>query len=131
MNLAEQPITTILPVTDTGRARSFYQDKLGLPFIGDDAEGKPQFGLAGGATLALIEKPPGAQGQHTALSFEVSGIEAAIAQLSDAGVEFADYDLPGLRTVAHICTLGSEKAAWFADPDGNILCLHEVTGRPS
>jgi hypothetical protein len=21
--------------------------------------------------------------------------------------------------------LGSEKAAWFEDPEGNILCLHE------
>jgi hypothetical protein len=21
--------------------------------------------------------------------------------------------------------LGSEKAAWFNDPEGNILCLHE------
>jgi hypothetical protein len=27
--------------------------------------------------------------------------------------------------VAHVCVLGSEKAAWFEDPEGNILCLHE------
>jgi catechol 2,3-dioxygenase-like lactoylglutathione lyase family enzyme len=128
MKLSDQPITTILPVTDTDRARSFYQDRLGLPFQGADSEGKPMFGLAGGATLALIEKPPGAQGQHTALSFEVTGLEAAIAELSQAGVEFADYDLPGLRTVDHVFSMGQEKAAWFSDPDGNILCLHEVTG---
>jgi hypothetical protein len=25
--------------------------------------------------------------------------------------------------------LGAEKAAWFKDPDGNILCLHEPLGR--
>jgi hypothetical protein len=24
-----------------------------------------------------------------------------------------------------VCVLGSEKAAWFQDPEGNILCLHE------
>ena len=40
-------------------------------------------------------------------------------------VVFADYDLPGLQTVEHVCVLGSEKAAWFLDPEGNILCLHE------
>jgi len=24
--------------------------------------------------------------------------------------------------------LGAEKAAWFNDPEGNILCLHEDIG---
>ena len=38
---------------------------------------------------------------------------------------FADYDLPELRRVAHACVLGSGKAAWFNDTEGNILCLHE------
>ena len=43
--------------------------------------------------------------------------------LSTAG--FEDYDLPGFRTVEHVCVLGSEKAAWFKDTEGNVLCLHE------
>ena len=29
------------------------------------------------------------------------------------------------KTVEHVCVLGSEKAAWFEDTEGNILCLHE------
>lgn len=49
----------------------------------------------------------------------------AVAALEQRGVRFADYDLPGLKTVEHVCVLGSEKAAWFEDPEGNILCLHE------
>lgn len=128
MNLSDSPITTILPVTDTARSRAFYRDSLGLRYLGEDSEGKPLFGLAGGATLSLIEKPPGAQGEHTAMSFEVSGLEAAIAELSGAGIVFADYDLPDLHTVDHVATMGDEKAAWFSDPDGNILCLHESLG---
>jgi hypothetical protein len=40
-------------------------------------------------------------------------------------VSFLDYDLPDLKTTNHVCVLGSEKAAWFADTEGNILCLHE------
>ena len=59
------------------------------------------------------------------MSFRVDDILAAIAELKARGVAFADYDLPGLKTVEHVCVLGSEKAAWFADPEGNILCLHE------
>ena len=64
-------------------------------------------------------------GAHTTASFEVEDISASIAQLSGRGVDFEDYDLPGLKTVDKVCVLGGEKAAWFKDPDGNILCLHE------
>ena len=38
---------------------------------------------------------------------------------------FEDYDLPGLKTVGHVCVLGAEKAAWFKDTEGNFLCIHE------
>ena len=59
------------------------------------------------------------------VSFQVEGIEPAIAALEARGVTFADYDLPGFKTVGHVCVLGSEKAAWFQDSEGNILCMHE------
>jgi len=66
--------------------------------------------------------------EHTALSFRVPRIEPAVAALKARGVRFADYDYPGLKTVNHVCVLGSEKAAWFEDTEGNILCLHEDLG---
>jgi catechol 2,3-dioxygenase-like lactoylglutathione lyase family enzyme len=128
--LNHAPVTTILPITDPRRARTFYEDLLGLPCAGADAEGKLIFGLAGGATLALTQRPEGAQAAHTAMSFEVTDIADSVRQLEQAGVRFEDYDLPGLRTVDHVCVLGSEKAAWFEDPDHNILCLHE-SGPPA
>ena len=30
-----------------------------------------------------------------------------------------------LKTVDGVCVLGSEKAAWFKDTEGNILCIHQ------
>lgn len=126
MGLASAPATTILPIAHPEQARAFYADVLGLPFRGTDADGKLLFDLSAGATLALIEKPAGAQASHTALSFEVTDIVSAIADLESRGAVFADYDLPGLRTTEHVCVLGAEKAAWFEDPDGNILCVHET-----
>ena len=125
MGLAGAPATTILPIAKPEEARAFYSSVLGLPFRGTDADGKLLFGLSGGATLALVEKPAGAQAAHTAMSFEVPDIVSAIVDLQSRGVVFADYDLPGLRTTEHVCVLGAEKAAWFEDLDGNILCLHE------
>lgn len=124
-NLAVSPTTTILPITDPERALEFYRESLGLPYLGTDAEGTLHFGLAHGAQLGLLPKPAGAQSENTMISFEVAAIEDVIRELEDKGVQFADYDLPDLHTVDHVCVLGAQKAAWFTDPDGNILCLHE------
>lgn len=122
--LAAAPLTTMLPVKDLDRAREFYVTKLGLEAEGLAADGKFLM-RAGGTRLALFPKPGGTKADHTAVSFQVRDIAAAIRQLESRGVVFADYDLPGLKTVEHVCVLGSEKAAWFQDPEGNILCLHE------
>ncbi len=117
-------VTCMLPVKDMARARRFYEDQLALVPQGLRPDGKFTYRL-GGTTLALFPKPEGTKAEHTALSFRVEHIEGAIAELKSRGVRFADYDFPDFKTVEHVCVLGSEKAAWFEDPEGNILCLHE------
>jgi len=117
-------VTLMLPVKDMARARRFYEQGLGLVPGGLKPDGKFVYQL-GGTELALFPKPEGTRAEHTAVSFRVDDIRAAIRALEARGVEFAEYDLPGLKTVEHVCVLGSEKAAWFQDPEGNILCLHE------
>ncbi len=116
--------TCILPVKDMQRARRFYEGGLGLVAVGEKPDGKFVYKL-GGTEIALFPRAEGTKATHTALSFRVPDIAAAIKNLEARGVAFADYDLPGLKTVEHVCVLGSEKAAWFNDPEGNILCLHE------
>lgn len=117
-------VTCMLPVKDLGRARDFYERALGLPPLGLKPDGKFVY-RCGGTELALFPKPEGTKAEHTALSFRVPDIAAAIQALKARGVRFADYDLPGLKTVEHVCVLGAERAAWFEDTEGNILCLHE------
>jgi catechol 2,3-dioxygenase-like lactoylglutathione lyase family enzyme len=117
-------VTAMLPVKDLARARSFYEKQLGLEPAGLKPDGKFVY-LCGGTELALFPRPGGTKAEHTAISFKVDDIRVAIRELEGRGVKFADYDLPGLKTVEHVCVLGSEKAAWFQDPEGNILCLHE------
>jgi len=117
-------ITCMLPVKDLERARRFYSEQLGLEAVGAKPDGKYVY-RCGGTELALFPKPGGTKAEHTAVSFQVKDIAAAIRALEANGVVFADYDLPGFKTVEHVCVLGSEKAAWFQDPEGNILCLHE------
>ncbi len=124
ISLSDTQVTCMLPVKDMTRARRFYEEQLGLVPEGLRPDGKFNYRL-GGTVLALFPRPEGTKAEHTAVSFRVERIEPAIAALEARGVRFADYDLPGLKTVGHVCVLGSEKAAWFADPEGNILCLHE------
>jgi catechol 2,3-dioxygenase-like lactoylglutathione lyase family enzyme len=122
--LARAGVTAILPVKELERARDFYVNRLGLEAEGLAADGK--FILrASGTRLALMPKPGGTKAEHTALSFKVDNIAAEIQALKARGVSFHDYDLPGFKTVDHVAVLGNEKAAWFSDPEGNILCLHE------
>ena len=123
--LSQPVITTILQVKDGTHAVEFYRDRLGLSYTGQNSEGQEMFALAGGASLALMPGPDATPTGRTEISFEVADIVAEIAELEENGVVFADYDLPGLKTVEHVCVLGAEKAAWFLDTEGNILCLHE------
>jgi len=114
----------MLPVTDLERARAFYEGKLGLVPGELKPDGKFVYSVAG-SVLALFPKPDGVRADHTVVSFQVTDIIASVADLERSGVVFEDYDLPGLTTVDHVCVLGSEKAAWFKDSEGNYLCLHE------
>lgn len=123
--LTKAAVTTILPVVDMARARDFYANKLGLEPKGFAADGNYLFACGGDAHIALITKPEGTKAEHTALSFEVKDIDHVIADLKARQVVFEDYDFPDLKTVDHVCVLGSEKAAWFKDSEGNYLCIHE------
>ena len=122
--LANAPVTMMLPVIDMQRARAFYEAKLGLEPGAFKQDGKFVY-HCGGALLALFPKETGTKADHTAISFQVADVAASVKELKAAGVVFEDYDFPGLKTIDHVCVLGSEKAAWFKDTEGNYLCIHE------
>ena len=122
--LSHSAVTTMLPVMDMARARAFYEGCLGLKPGALRPDGKFVY-MVGGSALALFPKPGGTKAEHTAISFQVPDIAGCIEALKNRGVVFEDYDFPDFKTVNHVCVLGSEKAAWFKDTEGNYLCLHE------
>jgi hypothetical protein len=50
-------------------------------------------------------------------------IEQIVQGLKAQGVTFEHYDMPGLTRKGDVHVGGNMKAAWFKDPDGNILAL--------
>jgi catechol 2,3-dioxygenase-like lactoylglutathione lyase family enzyme len=110
-------------VSDMARARAFYEGKLGLEVV---RENKPYLFLRSGPSwIALVERasvtPPGS----TICAFEVGDLKATLAGLRERGVVFEEYDTPTLRTVEGIAQVGSFRAAWMRDPDGNYLGIHD------
>jgi catechol 2,3-dioxygenase-like lactoylglutathione lyase family enzyme len=125
--LSAAAVTTILPVRNLDRARRFYVESLGLEGVGTKPDGQYLLRTGDGGTIALFPKPEGTKAEHTAVTFAVDDLEAAIATLEKRGVAFHDYDLPGFRTVNHICTQPGERCAWVSDTEGTVLCVHQDT----
>lgn len=52
---------------------------------------------------------------------------AEVADLRDRGVEVESHpDMPGLDPATGIATIGSARAAWFRDSEGNMLGLVQL-----
>ena len=128
MSLTDSTVAVMLPTGNATRAQEFYESRLGLPFDGmNDTTGELAFRLAGGSQLVLRVLPEAHPSPNTAMSFAVQDIGAEIAARESRGVAFEDYALPGMKTVDHVFDDGHMKAAWFLDPDRNVLCLHQPT----
>ena len=128
MTLSSSAVAVMLPVDDVDRAKKFYEEKLGLEYGGLNPEGSAMFALDGGTTLVLLPRPGAPRAESTAMSWAVDDVEKEVKELENRGVVFEDYDLPGLQTKDHIADFAGERAAWFVDPDGNVLCIHEAHG---
>jgi catechol 2,3-dioxygenase-like lactoylglutathione lyase family enzyme len=132
--LAAGKVATRIPVQDLDRARRFYAEKLGI----EPAEERPGGLLYRPASgeFALFLSAGRSEGAFTQMGWEVEDIEAAVAALRARGVEFLEYDLPGLRTVDGIADIEGnypskgtgERGAWFHDSEGNLLGMGQVTG---
>jgi catechol 2,3-dioxygenase-like lactoylglutathione lyase family enzyme len=121
--LANAHFMAMLPVTDVVRARRFYEEQLGLHAKATLANGDVVYESNGG-TFALYPREAPPHSDHTQLTWEVPDIVAEVNDLRGRGVRFEDY--PEIGTREGIAEMGGEKAAWFKDPDGNILCVHEA-----
>lgn len=111
----------MLPVADLERSTQWYAEKLGLEPESQDA-GAAHY-RAGSARFDLYITSYAGTAQHTQAGWMVDDVDRTVAELRGRGVDFEEYDVPGLKTVDGIADLGYERAAWFKDPDGNILSV--------
>ena len=112
---------TMYPVTDVARARTFYEQTLGLKAgsVGNHGEGWwVEYDLPGGGCLAITNFVPDAPsaGAGGTVAFEVEDLDALIADLKSKQVEFKS-------DVIHspVCRM-----AVCVDSEGNSILLHQL-----
>ena len=107
-----------IPVTDMKRARSFYEEVIGLKVSDEMMSGKWIEYAVGDDTLAIANVSdtwtPSDQGTGAAL--EVEDFDEAIKRLKDRQVRFAvePFETP----CCHMAVV--------QDPDGNKLMIHKL-----
>ena len=126
---SDAPVITTLAVKDMAVAKKFYEETLGLKKK-DVPMMKDEMGIIYecGKGTAILVYPSGSAGtnQATYAGFSVKDISEVQKELKSKGVEFEEYDIPGIKTVNGIAEYpGGGRSAWFKDPDGNILALDE------
>jgi predicted enzyme related to lactoylglutathione lyase len=122
-SLAMTPVYGTLIAQDLQRAKKFYSEKLGLE-TADFPDGGLFMVMAGDGTRFGVYARPGMPApQNTTLTFVVGDVEGTVRELRGRGVVFEEYDMPGLKTMDGVATMGSTKSAWFKDTEGNILSV--------
>ncbi len=79
------------------------------------------------------------EGDETGQELLEQALRVLDPSVTQVGVEFEHYDLPGLRTVDGIAEIEGnypskgtgERAAWFRDSEGNVLGIGQPVGRRS
>jgi catechol-2,3-dioxygenase len=120
--LGEHPIDVMLTATDVRVVRRFYRDRVGLDVLIDDDE-FVTFRGGGDSRLVFTRTSAPSGEQQTKASWRVADVAAEVAELRARGVDVADYDEPGLRTVDGVADVGFALSAWFVDPGGNTIGL--------
>jgi catechol 2,3-dioxygenase-like lactoylglutathione lyase family enzyme len=123
--LREAMSVATLPATDLERARRRYAEKLGLEPTREDMEGLG-YEIGKGTGFLLYESQFAGTNEATAMGFMVVDFDAEMADLRQRGVEFEEYDLPGIKTENGVVMLpDGSKGAWFKDSEGNILSINQ------
>ena len=116
--LPDRRVHTTLPTPDPERLRTFYEQTLGFaPFA--ERPGAVLYRAGDGTLFAISKAGARPTGAHTQMAFTVPDIAAEVAELRARGVAFEEYQTP--KTEQGIGRVGAGKAAWFKDPDGNLI----------
>jgi len=121
--LGTKDAMTTVAVKNLGVAKKFYEGTLGLTPLGSQEPSVATY-KSGHSTVLVYESQYAGTNKATAATWVVGDdIQDLVQALKAKGVIFEHYDMPGMKRDGEVHATGRTKAAWFKDPDGNILAL--------
>lgn len=120
--LGDKEAVATVAVRDIKGAKKFYESMLGLKPTDDKEPGVIGY-KTGNSTVLVYESKFAGTNKATAATWFVKDIDAEVQALKAKGVAFEKYDFPGTTRKGDVHVMGKTKAAWFKDPDGNILAI--------
>jgi catechol-2,3-dioxygenase len=122
--LGDKDAMATIAVKDLKVAKAFYEGTLHLAPFGPESSAVAVYG-SGRSKLVVYQSEFAGTNKATAATWGAGDeLEAIIETLKRAGVSFEHYDTPGGQREGDIHVFGTFKAAWFKDPDGNILHIN-------
>lgn len=125
--LKDHDSSAILAVSDLGRARTFYEIKLGLE-VAEEGDEEVVTYKTGATSLVIYQSEEAGHNRGNAVVWGVGDeIDAIAAELKSKGITFEHYDnMPGTQLEGDIHVAGEMRLVWFKDLDGNILHLNNM-----
>ncbi|GAA0868869.1 VOC family protein [Brevundimonas basaltis] len=116
--------SAIIAVSDLDRAREFYGETLGLQQSGG-GDDQPLTFSTGDTTLVVYPSEFAGTNKANAVVWGVGcELRSIVADLRAKGVTFERYEMEGATFADGVHWFGDFGAAWFKDPDGNLLHLN-------
>jgi predicted enzyme related to lactoylglutathione lyase len=120
--LADKDAVATVAVKDLKAAKKFYGDTLGLKLT-PVPEPEVLNYKSGNSTVLVYKSQFAGSNKATSVTWIVDDVEGTVKDLKAKGVAFDHYDFPGMTRKGDVHIAGKSKAAWFKDPDGNILAV--------
>ena len=123
MGLESCKVEATVAVSDMGKAKEFYEGKLGLAGGTEEPDGGVTYQCAGGTAIHVYASPDNAgKSGATIAGFLSEDLDGLVEELSSKGIAFEQIEMGPIKTNEKgIAELGDEKVAWFKDPDGNTM----------
>lgn len=120
--LSDHTPTPTLAVKDLAAARGFYEEVLGLS-VREENEGGVLY-TAGSGTVFVYPSEFAGTNQATAATWLLpsDAFDAELATLREKGVGLQTFEAEYVTWDDDVASMpDGSRAAWFADPDGNVL----------
>ena len=119
--LATEDAVATIGVKNLKNARKFYEGTLG--FEPKESDDDSVSYTSGETRLFVYQSEFAGTNKATAVTWTSKDVDGIVADLKERGVRFEHYDFPRTKREGDVHVSGDMRAAWFKDPDGNMLAI--------